>query len=124
MSAFFEIAGHVFLLIGASFCVIGAIGIVRMPDFYSRIHAAGVTDTFGAGFTLLGLTFYAGPSQEAAKLLIALAFLWMTAPVASHALAKAAYAQGIRFDPESSEPGRVVEYGLETSEKTQGEGEP
>ena len=88
------------LAAGSLFCVIGGVGIVRFPDFYSRMHAAGVTDTLGAGLVLLGLMFQAGLSQVTIKLVVVLFFLLLTSPTAAHALVKAAYAQGVRFEPD------------------------
>jgi len=83
------------LLSGATFCVIGGIGLLRMPDFYARTHAGSVSDTLGAGLILLGLAIYAGPTLVAVKLAFILMFLWLTGPVATHALVKAAYARGV-----------------------------
>ena len=93
------LASDVCLLIGAAFCLIGGIGLIRMPTFYARTHAAGVTDTFGAGFLLLGLALESGFTQVSLKLALIFLFMIVTGPTASHALAKAAYAQGVRFQP-------------------------
>jgi multicomponent Na+:H+ antiporter subunit G len=98
-----EIIGGVLLVVGSVFCVIGGVGVVRMPTFYSRIHAAGVTDTFGAGFVLLGLVLFAGFSQAAIKLVLVFIFMVITGPTASHALAKSAFAQGFAFRPPGHE---------------------
>ena len=57
------------LLAGGFFCVVGAIGMLRMPDFYTRMHAASVVDTVGAALVLLGLMLQAGPTLVAVKLL-------------------------------------------------------
>ena len=86
------------LVLGSIFCVIGGIGIIRMPDFYTRGHATGVTDTLGAGLILLGLMFQAGMSLTTAKLIMVLFFLYVTSPTATHALFKSAYARGVRWD--------------------------
>jgi multicomponent Na+:H+ antiporter subunit G len=88
------------LLGGSLFCIIGGIGIVRMPDFYSRGHAAGITDTLGAGLILIGLMFLGGFSLISVKLLLILVFLFITGPTATHALVKAAYAGGLAADCE------------------------
>jgi multicomponent Na+:H+ antiporter subunit G len=84
--------GLAYLLVfaGAAFCLIGAIGVLRFPDVYSRMHAAGITDTLGALLVLVGLMLLAGWSLATAKLIFILAFLWMASPTATHALAKAA----------------------------------
>ncbi len=102
LSAFVAIALDVVswtcLLIGSAFCLVGGIGMLRMPDFYTRGHAAGITDTLGAGLILLGLMFQAGIGLTTAKLLMVLFFLYVTSPTATHALFKSAYAGGVRWD--------------------------
>lgn len=80
---------------GAAFCLIGAIGVLRFPDLFSRMHAAGLTDTLGALLVLGGLMLLAGWSLATVKLAFILAFLWMTSPTATHALAKAARHDGV-----------------------------
>jgi multicomponent Na+:H+ antiporter subunit G len=90
-----EIVAYTLVFAGALFCLIGAIGMLRFPDVYSRMHGAGVTDTLGALLVLLGLLVLAGFSLAGAKLLFTLAFLWMTSPTATHALAKAAHHGGV-----------------------------
>src|SRR5687768_14906123 len=83
------------LLAGSAFCVIGAIGLIRMPDLYTRMHAASVTDTLGAGLILLGLVLQAGFTLVAAKLLIVALLILFTTPTATHALARAAFLRGV-----------------------------
>jgi len=83
------------LAIGSIFAVIGAIGILRLPDFYSRMHGAGITDTMGAGMILLGLMLQAGLSLVMVKLLLILVFIFFTSPTATHAVAKAALGSGL-----------------------------
>ena len=90
------------LLGGAAFLVIGAIGLVRLPDFFTRIHATGVIDTLGIGLTFAGLVILAGWSLPAVKLVLILFFMLLTGPTAAHALAKAAL-HG-RLDPLSGRP--------------------
>ena len=92
------------LMGGAFFCIIGAVGLLRFPDFYTRTHAASITDTLGAGLILLGLTlqvipmiipgdqFVAGSWIILVKLLMVGLFILLTAPTSGHALVKAAYA--------------------------------
>ena len=90
-----EILAHTLVYAGAAFCLIGAIGLLRFPDVYSRMHAAGITDTLGALLVLVGLMLLAGLSLALVKLLFILAFLWMASPTATHALAKAARHGGV-----------------------------
>ncbi|MBL8367150.1 MAG: monovalent cation/H(+) antiporter subunit G [Candidatus Accumulibacter sp.] len=84
------------LLAGGVFCSIGALGLLRMPEFYTRLHAASVTDTLGAGLVLLGLILQAGLTLVAVKLVIIGLLLFFTGPVAAHALAKAALNRGLK----------------------------
>ena len=76
--------------------VIGGIGMLRLPDFYTRIHAAGITDTMGAWLMLVGLMFQAGWTLVTVKLLMLLFFLVATSPLATHALAKAAFLRDLK----------------------------
>ncbi|NQV22437.1 MAG: monovalent cation/H(+) antiporter subunit G [Rhodospirillales bacterium] len=84
------------LLTGGAFGIIGGIGILRLPDVYTRLHGAGITDTLGAGLSLLGLTVYEGFTLIAVKLVLIFIFLVLTSPVSSYALADAAFGSGLR----------------------------
>ncbi len=81
---------------GGIFVVIGAIGLNRMPDVFTRMHATSVSDTLGVGLMIAGMIVEAGFSLVAAKLFFLLFFLWFTGPVATHALARAALFAGIK----------------------------
>lgn len=105
MSILLDIISAVMLLAGGFFVVVGGIGLYRLPDFYTRLHAAGITDTLGAGLILLGLTLQAGFSLAAVKLLMILVFLWITSPTSCHALAQAARANGLEPSDLVSHPG-------------------
>lgn len=83
------------LLGGSFFCLVGALGLVRMPDFLTRMHAASVIETLGAGLILLGLMLQAGFTLVFAKLVMLGLLLLLTSPSATHALAKAALARGL-----------------------------
>lgn len=91
------------LLLGCVFGVIGAIGILRMPDFFTRLHAAGITDTLCAALILLGLMLQADGFQVVIKLLLILFFLLFTTPAATHALAKTAVQGGCPLPAHSSD---------------------
>ena len=91
-----EAASTLLLAAGCMFTLVGAIGVLRLPDVYTRLHAAGVVDTLGAGLLLAGLVVHAGFSLAAGKLLLILVFLWLTTTAACHALAKAALRAGQR----------------------------
>ncbi len=90
-----DILSWALILAGSAFVIIGAIGIVRMPDLYTRMHAASVTDTLGAGLLLIGLMLQAGFSLVTLKLLFLLALFFFTGPTATHALAQAAMHEGV-----------------------------
>ena len=84
------------LLAGSFFAVVGGIGIVRLPDFYTRLHGGGMTDTLGAGLVLIGLMFQSGISLTTAKLVMILAFLLICSPTSCHALAQSAVSEGLQ----------------------------
>ena len=84
------------LAAGAVLVVIGALGLIRMPDFYTRMHAAGITDTLGAGLILLGLMVQAGFGLVAVKLFLIGVFLFFTSPTSTHAIANAASTAGLK----------------------------
>lgn len=91
-----EILSWIFLTAGGLVGVVGALGLLRFPDFYSRQHAAGTTDTLCAMLILLGLGIQAGLSLAAFKLAAILLFLIVTSPVATHALANTALHSGLK----------------------------
>jgi multicomponent Na+:H+ antiporter subunit G len=83
------------ILAGGFFTVVGAAGLVRMPDVFTRMHAASVTDTLGAGLLLLGFMLQAGFSLVLLKLVFLLVLFFFVSPVATHAIASAALHYGI-----------------------------
>lgn len=91
-----DVVSGLLLAAGSLFLLSGGVGLLRFPDFYTRIHAAGVTDTLGAWLILIGLMFQSGMSWNTPKLALVLFFLVCTSPVSSHALAKAAWGRGLR----------------------------
>lgn len=84
------------LAIGGLFCIIGAVGLLRMPDFYTRMHAASVIETLGAGLILLGLLLQAGLTLVAVKLAMLGLLIFFASPAATHALANAALERGLK----------------------------
>ena len=102
MQLLLHIAAGACLFTGAAFLVIGAIGLVRLPDFFTRIHATGIIDTLGIALTFAGLVLLAGWTLPAVKLVLILCFMLLTGPTATHALAKAALHGGL--NPPSSRP--------------------
>jgi multicomponent Na+:H+ antiporter subunit G len=95
MSVVLDILSWILLLAGSAFCMIGALGLVRMPDFFTRMHAASVTDTLGAGLILIGLMLQAGFTLAMVKLFVVGLLIFFTSPTSTHALAQAALARGL-----------------------------
>lgn len=88
------IVSGVFLVAGAFFNIAAGIGVLRLPDVFTRLHAAGMKDTMGSGFTLVGLAILGGFSLVTVKLIIVWALLWLTCSVATHSVARAAFLGG------------------------------
>jgi multicomponent Na+:H+ antiporter subunit G len=85
-----DIASGIFIAAGSFFILVGALGLLRLPDVYTRAHGTSIIDTAGAGFLILGLMLQAGFTLVTLKLLFLLAISFFTLPVISHALAQAA----------------------------------
>ncbi len=81
---------------GLFFVLAGTIGVLRLPEFYSRLHAAGMTDTLGAELILFALILQADNLQMVLKLLLVAFFLFITSPTATHAVAHAAFRAGLK----------------------------
>ncbi|MFN7038449.1 MAG: monovalent cation/H(+) antiporter subunit G [Alphaproteobacteria bacterium] len=80
-----------FLVLGGFFIITSAVGCLRLPDFYSRLHAAGIGDSCGVPMILLGIIIHNGFNQFSFKIFLLIIFLFITSPTACHALAKSAY---------------------------------
>lgn len=93
------------IMVGAAFAIIGAVGILRLPDVFSRMHGAGIIDTLGAGLILVGLMFQAGFSLITVKLILIVVFVLFTSPTTTHALARAALNGGVNPLIESKKAG-------------------
>lgn len=91
-----DVISWICLLTGGAFGVLGGLGLLRFPDFYTRLHAAGMTDTLCALLIVTGLALQSGLSMLTVKLLLILLFLLFTAPTATHALARAAMVDRIK----------------------------
>jgi monovalent cation/proton antiporter MnhG/PhaG subunit len=83
-------------LVGALFFLAGTLGLLRLPDFYARVHAATKCDTVGAGAILLALAVHVAPHPEALKLIALLVLVLLSSPTSGHALARAAYDTGLK----------------------------
>ena len=85
-----EILSGILVILGSLSIIVGLLGVYRMPDFFTRLHAASVIDTLGTILILFGLILYAGLNIVSIKLLLILIFILITTPTAAHALAKSA----------------------------------
>jgi len=83
-------------MVGAVLVVIGTVGVLRFPDFYTRLHAASITDTAGATLALVGMALLAPSIFVVIKLAAVWLFLFLTGPTSSHALANAAHTAGLQ----------------------------
>jgi multicomponent Na+:H+ antiporter subunit G len=90
-----EIISWVCLIGGAIFCLIGAIGIIRLPDIYCRMHGGGIIDTLGIGLIFIGLLLQVPDWITGAKLGLILVFIFFTSPTTTYALARAAIYGGV-----------------------------
>lgn len=90
-----DIVSSILLIAGVFFGLSGAIGLFKFPDFFTRVHAASVTDSIAAMFIIGGLLLQTSFDLNTAKLLFILLFLLITSPTASHALAKSARHGGL-----------------------------
>lgn len=91
---FREIIAALFMLGGAIFFFGSAIGMLRLPDFYSRVHASGNSETLACTLSFIGLIIYEGLTLTAAKMVLVFVIVFMANPIGSHILGKAAYKSG------------------------------
>ena len=91
-----DLAGAILLGVGSLAMIVGAVGLLRFPDVFSRRHAGGVTDSLGAGSILIGLMLIGASWATLVKLCMVLFFLFVTSPTSAHALSRAALYAGVR----------------------------
>lgn len=104
------------LMLGSAFIFIGALGIMRLPDVFTRMHGAGIIDTLGTGLILLGLMFQIDHALIAVKLVLIGLFIYFTSPTTSFALARAICNAGFKpWLPEGSD--QLPGGGCETTEE-------
>lgn len=89
MTAIFEVLSDLCLFLGGMLCVTGGVGLLRMPDFFSRVHASGVTETLATTLLLIGLALQMELSLDLVKVIMILILVLATNPTATHAMAKA-----------------------------------
>jgi multicomponent Na+:H+ antiporter subunit G len=91
-----EILSMVFIVAGLFFLVVAAIGVIRLPDVFSRAHAISLTDSLGAFLTLIGIALHEGLSTNMLKILVVLSLLYIINPVITHATIRAALRSGLK----------------------------
>lgn len=107
MKDLIDILSWFFLSAGGALVLVGGIGVLRMPDFYTRIHPASITDTMAAFLVLSGIVLQAGFSLATIKVIAIFIFLLFTSPTATYALANAARVSGLKpffNESEGNEP--------------------
>ena len=109
MDFVWNLIGGICLGLGSLAILISAIGVLRLPDMFTRLHAAGISDTLGAGLILVGLMLYSGFNMVTVKLIMILGLFFFTSPVATHALSRAAMTDGEtpKLKPTTPEQGAI-----------------
>ena len=101
MEALADLIAGLLLIAGAIFALLAAVGLLRLPDIYSRMHAASKAGTLGSGLMLIALAVHAGDTATTSRAIAGVVFFLLTAPISAHLLAKAAYAVGYRLSDDS-----------------------
>ena len=96
MEMLLDAVSWMLILVGSIFLVVGGIGIVRLPDVFTRSHAVGLTDSLGAFFVLLGLAVTQGFSTNLVRIIVVLVLLYLLNPVITHATVRAALRAGLK----------------------------
>jgi multicomponent Na+:H+ antiporter subunit G len=96
-----ETIGYILICIGIAFDFLGVLGLVRLPDLYNRLQAATKCVTFGSAGILLGVLLIQGFNSFGFKAMLGIVFIFLTSPVAAHAIARAAHRSGIKLTKES-----------------------
>ena len=90
-----SLAANIILIVGLAFIMLGVIGVLRLPDFYTRLHAMGKCDTLGVALVLVALAIHEGASLYSVKILLISVCIGLANPTATHALGRAAYRTGL-----------------------------
>ena len=88
--------GATLMMGGLAFVIVGAIGLLRLPDFYARLHAISKCDTLGLALMVAGVALHVGPTLTAAKVLLLVIFVGLLNATAAHTLGRAAYRSGLK----------------------------
>jgi multicomponent Na+:H+ antiporter subunit G len=110
-----DIIGYILIIIGILFNIFGCIGLVRFPDVYNRLQASTKCVTLGTILLLVGVAIVSGSGATVAKAIICAVFILLTSPTAAHAIAKGAYASGVKLWENSV----VDKYAEETDKKSE-----
>ena len=100
------VAGNVLMAVGFFFILAGVVGILRLPDFFTRLHAMGKCDTLGVGLMVAGLALQGGSVQDGLKMALIVVFVALANPTATHALGRAAHRAGLTPWKRDAEGGR------------------
>lgn len=111
-----EAVGQVLILIGAIFVFIAAIGVIRLPDLFMRMHASTKSSTLGAGLIMAGAALYFNDVAVATRVLAVVVFLFITAPVGAHMIARSAYFSGVPLWDKTISNDLAGHYDMETHE--------
>ena len=111
MDIILNIVSWVFIIGGGIFCLLGGLGLVRLPDMFARMHGASLIDTMGIGLILIGLMFQEGFTLITGKLLLILVFVFFTSPTSTYALARAAINGGLVAEVEDDDGSSKQEAG-------------
>ncbi len=109
-----NIIGYIFIIVGILFDIFGCIGLVRFPDVYNRLQASTKCVTLGTILLLVGVAFISGVGSISSKAIVCAVFILITSPTAAHAIAKGAYASGVKLWENSV----VDKYGQDISKKS------
>ncbi len=96
MEIIIDLASWALFIGGSIFLLIGAVGLIRLPDMFTRMHAAGIIDTMGVGMFFVAMILQAGMTLVSIKIFLIVLFLMFTLPTTTHALARAAVAAGLK----------------------------
>lgn len=97
MTAVGNLLAALFVILGSLFALVASVGILRLPDFYTRVHAASKAGTVGSALALVALAIVSVQTAEVLRAIAAIVFFFLTAPIAAHLLGKAAYTAGYRM---------------------------
>ncbi len=111
-----DVLSWIFIVAGGAFLLIGGIGMLRLPDVFARMHAAGIIDTAGAALVFIGLMIQGGLTLVTVKLIFIVVFILYTSPVSTHALAQSALSTGVK--PHLAEGEEKQEIGGDEPSKT------